>query len=139
MKDSRQDVTAGALRRVLALIEARYNHRLDIDALSGEAHVSRYHFIRTFRARLFETPHQYLMRIRIDKARELLATSDMPVTDICFEVGFESLGSFSSLFHRTVGWSPSVYRARCREQRCSPQTYIPSCCWTMFGFDEQRG
>ncbi len=137
VKGSQQEVTANALQRVLALIETRYNDGLDIDALSGEAHVSRYHFIRTFRARLFETPHQYLMRKRVDKARELLATSDMPVTDICFEVGFESLGSFSTLFHRAVGWSPSVYRARCREQQGSPRKYIPSCCWTMFGLGEQ--
>jgi AraC-like DNA-binding protein len=135
-KDGRQDVIGGALQRVLALIEARYNHRLDIDTLCGEAHVSRYHFIRTFRTRLFETPHQYLIRKRIDKARELLAKSDMSITEICFEVGFESLGSFSTLFHRAVGWSPSVYRARCLEQRSCPQKYIPACCWTMFGFGE---
>jgi len=117
-------------------MNTRYNLRLDIDALCEEAHFSRYHFIRTFRSRLRETPHQYLMRKRIDRARELLATSDMSVTDICFEVGFESLGSFSSLFHRTVGWPPSVYRARSFEQRRSPRAYIPACCWTMFGFEE---
>ncbi len=126
----------GALQRVLALIEERYNHRLDMDALCDEAHFSRYHFARTFRKRLFETPHQCLVRKRIDKARELLAASDLSITDICFEVGFESLGSFSSLFHRAVGWSPSVYRARCREQRRSPRSFIPACCWTMFGLGE---
>ncbi len=135
MKDQ-DDTAARALQRVLTLMDARYNRRLDIDALCDEAHYSRFHFIRTFRSRLMETPHQYLVRRRIDKARKLLATSDMSVTDICFEVGFESLGSFSSLFHRTVGWPPSVYRARCLEQRRSPQKYIPACCWTMFGFGE---
>jgi transcriptional regulator GlxA family with amidase domain len=136
IKDAQKDVTDGALRRVLALMDAQYNRRLDIDALCREAHFSRYHFIRTFRTRLFETPHRYLMRRRIRRARELLATSEMSVTDICFEVGFESLGSFSSLFHRAVGWPPSVYRARALEQHRSPRNYIPSCCWTMFGFGE---
>lgn len=131
-----QDIAGRALERVLALIDVRYNHRLDIDALCSEAHFSRFHFIRTFRTRLFETPHQYIVRKRIDKARELLATSDMSVTEICFEVGFESLGSFSSLFHRAVGWPPSIYRARSLEQRRFPQKYIPACCWTMFGLGE---
>ncbi|MGA2613132.1 MAG: AraC family transcriptional regulator [Spirochaetia bacterium] len=82
-----QDIAGRALERVLALIDVRYNHRLDIDALCSEAHFSRFHFIRTFRTRLFETPHQYIVRKRIDKARELLATSDMSVTEICFEDG----------------------------------------------------
>jgi transcriptional regulator GlxA family with amidase domain len=122
------------LARVLTMMDERYSDRLGIDALCDAAHYSRFHFIRTFRSRLHETPHQYLVRKRIDRARELLAASDMSVTDICFEVGFESLGSFSSLFRRVVGWSPSVYRARCLEQHANPRKYIPACCWTMFGF-----
>jgi AraC-like DNA-binding protein len=125
--------------RVLTLIETRYNQRLDIDTLCDEAHFSRFHFIRTFRRRLSETPHQYLIRTRIEKAKELLAMSSLSVTEICFEVGFESLGSFSTLFHRTVGWSPSLYRARTREQRQCPRKYIPGCCWTMFGLGEPSG
>ena len=128
------EVTRAALGRVLSLIDSRYNNRLRIDTLSDEAHFSRYHFIRTFRRILYETPHQYIVRKRIEKARELLALGDLSVTDICFEVGFESLGSFSALFHRVVGWSPSVYRARSREQRLHPRKYIPDCCWEMFGF-----
>lgn len=130
----REDATDRALERVLAVMDSRFDRKLDIDTLCDEAHFSRYHFIRTFRSRLKETPHQYLMRKRIDKARELLATSDMSITDICFAVGFESLGSFSSLFRRAVGWPPSVYRARSIAQRNFPQKYIPACCWTMFGF-----
>jgi transcriptional regulator GlxA family with amidase domain len=129
------DPTGLALQRVLELMDARYAERLDLATLCEEAHFSRYHFIRTFRSRLYETPHQYLMRRRIDRARELLATTDRSVTDICFEVGFESLGSFSSLFRRVVGWPPSVYRARSLEQRLRPRAFIPACCWTMFGLD----
>ncbi len=134
MQKDLRDATERALERVLRLMDTRYSDRLDIDTLCDEAHFSRFHFIRTFRSRLRETPHQYLIRKRIDRARELLAMSDMSITDICFEVGFESLGSFSSLFRRAVGWPPSVYRARSAEQRRNPQKFIPACCWTMFGF-----
>jgi len=67
------DHAGRALKRVLALMDARYADRLDLGTLCGEAHFSRYHFIRTFRSRFFETPHQYLIRKRIDRARELLA------------------------------------------------------------------
>ena len=119
------DTTGLALQRVLALIDSSYSGKLDITTLCREAHFSRYHFIRTFRARLFETPHQYLIRKRIEKARELLAGTDMSITNVCFEVGFQSLGSFSSLFHRAVGWSPSIYRARCRAQHGSRKSSSP--------------
>ena len=129
MKEKAQDPMA----RVLAIMDERYGDKLDIDTLCHAAHVSRFHFIRTFRSRLQETPHQYLIRKRVDRARQLLATTDMSVTDICFEVGFESLGSFSTLFHRQVGWAPSVYRARSVEQHRNPRKFIPACCWTMFG------
>jgi len=129
-----EEVTRAALGRVLAMIDSRYNNRLGIAALSDEAHLSRFHFIRTFRRILYETPHQYIIRKRIEKARELLALSGLSITDICFEVGFESLGSFSTLFRRIVGWSPSTYRARCLEQRLHPRKFIPACCWEKFGF-----
>lgn len=137
--DARENDARRALGRARALMDARYDHRLDIDTLRGEAHFSRYHFIRTFRRYLFETPHQYLTRKRIERAKELLASSSKSVTDICFEVGFESLGSFSTLFRRIVGWPPSIYRARCVEQRACPRKFIPACCWTMFGFEEPSG
>ena len=130
-----EDATSRALERALAVMDSCYSGKLDIDTLCNEAHFSRYHFIRTFRSRLKETPHQYLMRKRMDKARELLATSGMSITDICFAVGFDSLGSFSSLFRRAVGWPPSVYRARSIAQRNFPRKYIPACCWIMFGFE----
>jgi len=68
-RDGQQDPAGRALERVLTLMNTRYNLRLDIDALCEEAHFSRYHFIRTFRSRLRETPHQYLMRKMIDRAR----------------------------------------------------------------------
>jgi AraC-like DNA-binding protein len=126
--------TDSRLDRVRDAINSRLSEPLDLRTLSREACLSRYHFVRAFRRAFHDTPHQYLLRRRIDRARELLAKSDLSVTDICFEVGFESLGSFSSTFHRIVGWSPSIYRARCVDQARQPRRYIPACCWTMMGF-----
>ena len=77
--------------------------------------------------------HQYLIRKRLEKAKELLANSPLSITEICFAVGFESLGSFSTLFHKTVGWSPSIYRARVLEQRRNPYKFIPGCVCTVYG------
>jgi AraC-like DNA-binding protein len=73
---------------------------------------SQFHFIRQFVALFGETPRQFQMQARIDRAKELLATTDLPVTEICMEVGFSSLGSFSALFARRVGMPPSAYRRR---------------------------
>jgi AraC-like DNA-binding protein len=76
---------AAALVRARQLIESRFAEPLDIGTLSAEARLSPYHFIRTFRVVFHDTPHQYLVRMRIQKARELLALTTMPVTDICFD------------------------------------------------------
>jgi AraC-like DNA-binding protein len=108
----REIAPAATLVRARQLIEAQFAEPLDIRTLSAEARLSRYHFIRAFRRLFHDTPHQYLLKMRIQKAKELLALTTMFVTDICFEVGFESLGSFSAMFHRIVGWPPSAYRAR---------------------------
>ncbi len=126
------------LGRVRSLIDSRLADPLDLDVLSREACLSRFHFVRAFRRSFFDTPHQYVLRRRLERARELLAHSDLSVTDVCFEVGFESLGTFSATFHRVVGWSPSMYRARCRDQALHPRRYVPSCCWTMMGYGATR-
>ena len=80
---------------------------LDIPALARIAHVSEAHFIRTFRATFGETPHRYLQRRRVERAMFLLRETDRSVTDICFDVGFTSLGTFSRTFREIVGESPS--------------------------------
>jgi AraC-like DNA-binding protein len=85
---------------------------LDVPALARTAHVSCAHFSRQFRATFGETPHRYLQRRRVERAMELLRETDRPVTEICFDVGFNSLGTFSHTFRRIVGESPSSYRAR---------------------------
>ncbi|WP_206305976.1 AraC family transcriptional regulator [Streptomyces sp. RFCAC02] len=100
-------------RRMLRARDAMdraYAQPLDIPALARIAHVSQAHFIRVFRATFGETPHRYLQRRRIERAMFLLRTTGRSVTDICFEVGFGSTGTFSRTFRDIVGRSPRAYR-----------------------------
>lgn len=129
--------THAQLEKVRLLMDERYAESWSLDDLARQAHLSRYHFIRLFQRHFYETPHQYLTRKRLDQAKYLLANSNLSVTDICFAVGFESMGSFSSLFHKTVGWSPSVYRARVWEQRRMPYKFIPGCFCIMYQLSPQ--
>jgi AraC-like DNA-binding protein len=87
---------------------------LSINDLAREVHISPFHLIRQFEAVFGETPHQFRQASRIDLARRLLAAGQHSVTDVCLEVGFSSLGSFSLLFTRRVGETPSAYRRRMR-------------------------
>jgi len=117
------------LRRARALMDNCYDHPLDLNQVSGQASFSRYHFIRLFRQVYRQTPHQYLTRKRIEKAKELLASTHLPVTEICFTVGFQSLGSFSTLFQRCVGQSPQKYRL----QMIARRKFVPACFLVMAG------
>ena len=118
---------------ICVYIDQHLDQPLSIDDLAARAHLSPYHFIRRFRRAHHRTPHQYLIHKRLERAKALLADSELPVTEICFAVGFESLGSFSTLFRNVVGWSPSIYRARVWEQQYNPYKFIPGCHRTMFG------
>ncbi len=100
------------LLRVRDLIDRAYSEQLEVTALARSAAVSPAYFSRSFKAAFGETPHQYLMTRRMERAKALLRTGDMSVTDVCFAVGFGSLGSFSSQFKRLVGDTPSAYRDR---------------------------
>lgn len=93
-------------------IDRHYARPLDIAALAEIAAVSPSHFIRRFSRTFGETPHRYLQRRRIERAIAMLLTTDRSVTEICFAVGFGSLGTFSRTFQAIVGQSPSVYRKR---------------------------
>lgn len=94
-----------------------------VAAIATMVGISRAHFIRQFEALFGVTPHQYRMQARLDHARELLTASEQSVTDVCLTVGFSSLGSFSTLFTRRVGESPSDYRRRVRVQGALPGSY----------------
>src|SRR5215210_2780158 len=86
--------TLQRLGRARDFIDHCYDHPLSLDQISEKACFSRYHFLRLFRQAFNKTPHQYLIERRIEKAKELLSDDDLRVTDVCFEVGFQSLGSF---------------------------------------------
>ena len=113
-----------ASRRLLRARDAMdraYAEPLDVPALARIAHVSEAHFIRTFKVTFGETPNRYLQRRRVERAMFLLRTSDRAVTDICMDVGFTILGTFSRVFRDVVGEPPSVYRQR------GPLAPVPSC------------
>jgi AraC-like DNA-binding protein len=93
-------------------IDRAYAQPLDIEALAGVAVVSQAHFIRTFRSTFGETPHRYLQRRRVERAMFLLRETDHNITDICLDVGFASLGTFSRTFRDIVGLNPTDYRER---------------------------
>lgn len=95
-------------------IDTHFNRQVTVERVSREAGFSPYHFIRLFRSVYRLTPHQYLTRRRIEQAKTLLRTGNLSVDDICMAVGFESLGSFSTLFRSVTGLSLATYRKRLR-------------------------
>ena len=123
--------TLERLGRARAFIDHCYDHPLNLDQISEKACFSRYHFLRLFRQAFKKTPHQYLIERRIEKAKELLTADDLRVTDVCFEVGFQSLGSFSSLFHKWVGHAPATYRERARARELAKRK-VPGCFLMMY-------
>lgn len=122
------------LARARDFIDHCYHHPLSLDQISERACFSRYHFLRLFRQAFNKTPHQYLIERRIEKAKELLTENELRVTDVCFEVGFQSLGSFSSLFHKCVGHAPIVYRERARQTEQAKRK-VPGCFLVMYSLE----
>jgi AraC-like DNA-binding protein len=100
------------LRRVRDRIDREYAQPLDVEALARGAHMSAGHLSREFKLAYGESPYSYLMTRRIERAMALLRRGDLSVTEVCFEVGCSSLGTFSTRFSELVGVSPSVYRAQ---------------------------
>jgi len=129
------DVSAfAALRRAHDRIDRDFASPLDLDALAADAGYSKFHFARRFAAAYGETPRAYLTRRRIERAKDLLRSANLTVTEICLLVGFESLGSFSSRFTALVGRPPSTYRNEVVAAGGPPE--IPGCfllMWTRPG------
>jgi AraC-like DNA-binding protein len=98
------------LLRARDAMDRAYAEPLNVRAAAAVAHVSEAHFIRTFRAVFGETPNRYLQRRRVERSMFLLRETDRSVTDICLDVGFTSLGTFSRMFREIVGETPSSYR-----------------------------
>jgi AraC-like DNA-binding protein len=118
------------LLRAKDLIDARYREALDVPSLARAAHLSPAHFSREFRRSFGETPHQYLLTRRLERAASLLRNTDRSVAEICVAVGLRSVGSFTASFGRAFGLSPTAYRAahppavaRMRVPTCVLQAY----------------
>ncbi len=111
------------LRRVRDRIDREYAQPLNVEALARGVHVSAGHLSRQFRAAYGESPYGYLMTRRIERAMALLRRGDLSVTEVCFEVGCSSLGTFSTRFTELVGTPPSVYRT----QTVSLTADMPAC------------
>jgi AraC-like DNA-binding protein len=113
------------LLRAKDLVDARYDDPLDVPALARAARLSPAHFSREFRRAFGETPHQYLLTRRLERAAALLRNTDRSVAEICFDIGLRSVGSFTTSFGRTFGLSPSAYRATCPP--ASARARVPTC------------
>jgi AraC-like DNA-binding protein len=111
------------LLRARDLIDTRYADALDVPTLAARAGVSPAHFARRFRATFGETPHQYLLSRRLERAQFLLRETDRSVAEICLDVGLTSVGSFTTSFRRVVGMTPTAYRELAR----APLPGIPMC------------
>jgi len=113
------------LLRAKDLVDARYCEPLDVAALSRAARLSPAHFSREFRRAFGETPHQYLLTRRLERAAALLRTTDRSVADVCFSVGLRSVGSFTTSFGRAFGRTPTAYRAE--HPPASSLALVPTC------------
>ncbi|MEU4763215.1 helix-turn-helix transcriptional regulator [Actinosynnema sp. NPDC023794] len=111
------------LRRARDLMDREYARPLDVPAMARAALMSPSHFARQFKLAYGETPYNYLMTRRVERAKALLRRGDLSVTDVCVEVGCTSLGSFSSRFTELVGETPSAYRARRHDEVAA----VPAC------------
>lgn len=113
------------LLRAKDVVDARYREPLDVPALARAARLSQAHFSREFRRAFGETPHQYLLTRRLERAAALLRNTDRSVADICFTVGLRSVGSFTTSFGRAFGLSPTAYRAS--YPKAATRARVPTC------------
>jgi AraC-like DNA-binding protein len=120
-------------------IDENYDEAIGLEEISQQAFLSRFHFHRLFTRIYRSTPHRYLTQKRIEKAKQLLA-ENKAINDVCCEVGFESLGSFSTLFKKKIGFAPTFYRniawLKKQEQKKQPKKFIPHCFIESYALDK---
>ncbi|MFD4439098.1 helix-turn-helix domain-containing protein [Nocardia sp. NPDC058519] len=121
------------LRRARDLVDRRYADPLDLDELARSAGVSKYHFLRAFAAVYGRTPAVYLAERRIERAQDLLRSTNLTVTEVCMLVGYTSLGSFSAKFRQLVGVTPSEYQSKFADGA----PHIPGCYVFMHGLSDR--
>ena len=131
------DDTFRRLCRARDLLAAEYQSQVLLDRAAREACLSPFHFHRLFRSTFGETPHDYVTRRRMERARQLLASGTMTVTEICLEIGYSSLGSFSTKFQSMVGLAPSQYQSQARRvfgyARPWKIMVVPACYFYSYG------
>jgi AraC-like DNA-binding protein len=132
-----QEETFARLYRSREFLAESLGQRIGLHEAAAVACLSPYHYHRMFVRAFGETPHEFLTRLRIDRAKQMLARDECPVTEVCLAVGYESPGSFSSLFRGQVGRSPSQYRQGLRRifavPRLAPYRFVPACFLQAFG------
>jgi AraC-like DNA-binding protein len=124
------------LLRAKDLADARYFEALEVDDLARVAGLSRAHFSREFRRAFGESPHAYLLTRRLERAAALLRTTDRPVIEVCFSVGLQSVGSFTTSFTRMFGVSPTAYRAS--YPPAADAALVPTCVLRSYGRPQNR-
>jgi AraC-like DNA-binding protein len=119
------------LYRAKEFIDDSFGKPIDLNQIAQQAYFSPYHFLRLFKRIYNKTPHQYIIEKRVEKAKELLSNDNLRIIDVCFEVGFQSVGSFSTLFNKCVGYPPTVYKMEyLRKLQIAvrfPEKLIPAC------------
>ena len=123
--------TTRHLTRAKDLADARYAEALDVDDMARAAGLSRAHFSREFRRAFGESPHAYLLTRRLERAAALLRMTDRSVTEVCFSVGLQSVGSFTTSFTRAFGMSPTAYRAAFPP--ATQHALVPTCVLRAYG------
>jgi AraC-like DNA-binding protein len=124
------------LLRAKDLADAQFAEPLDVADLARAAGLSPAHFSREFRATFGESPHAYLLTRRLERAATLLTTTDRSVAEICFEVGLQSVGSFTTSFKRTYGLSPAAFRAA--HPSAASRALVPACIVRAYGRPQRR-
>ncbi len=134
-------LTPDIYKRIVAAkvyIDENFHEPIGLEQISQQAFISRFHFHRLFTHIYKKTPHQYVTQTRLDAAKVLLAREGISITDVCNRIGFESLGSFSSLFRRQNGYSPQYYRniawLKKKLGEEEPKRFIPHCFIEQFKF-----
>jgi AraC-like DNA-binding protein len=129
--------TFARLCRARDYLAAHYARPVFLPEAARQACLSPYYFNRLFTQAFNETPHEFVTRRRIERAKKLLLAGNHGVTEICFEIGYESLGSFSTRFHSLTGLSPAAFRSEARRTFAGlgarwPLYYIPTCSQCVF-------
>lgn len=136
-------LTTDIYQRLVAakvFIDDNYHEDIDLEQISKQAFLSRFHFHRLFRQVYKRTPLQYITHKRLDRAKDLLSENKL-VTEVCGEVGFESIGSFSILFKKECGFPPTYYRnmvwLKKQEAMKQPRRFIPHCFIEQYKLDKE--